>query len=55
MIDALDLARAQLAFTISSHTIFPAFSIGLTSYLAVLEGIWLRTCNPVYFTSSNIG
>lgn len=39
--DALILARFQFAFTISAHIIFPAFSIGLASYLAVLEGLWL--------------
>ena len=36
--DPLMLARLQFAFTISFHIIFPAFSIGLASYLAVLEG-----------------
>jgi cytochrome d ubiquinol oxidase subunit I len=40
---ALILARAQFAFTISFHFVFPAFSIGLASYLAVLEGLWLWT------------
>lgn len=40
-ISALDLARMQFAFTVSFHIIFPAFSIGLASYLAVLEGMWL--------------
>ncbi len=45
---AVDLARAQFAFTISFHIIFPAFSIGLASYLMVLEGLWLKTDNPVY-------
>ena len=45
---ALILARAQFAFTISFHFIFPAFSIGLASYLAVLEGLWLRTGKPAY-------
>ena len=45
---ALDLARAQFAFTISFHFIFPAFSIGLASYLAVLEGLWLWTKQEVY-------
>jgi cytochrome d ubiquinol oxidase subunit I len=48
MIDALVLARAQFAFTISFHIIFPAFSIGLASYLAVLDGMWLATGNTVY-------
>ncbi len=45
---AVDLARAQFAFTISFHIIFPAFSIGLASYLMVLEGLWLKTDNSVY-------
>lgn len=41
--DALFLARVQFAFTVSFHFIFPAFSIGLASYLAVLEALWLKT------------
>lgn len=45
---ALDLARFQFAFTVSAHIIFPAFSIGLASYLAVLEALWLRTGRQVY-------
>ncbi|PAU65460.1 cytochrome ubiquinol oxidase subunit I [Pseudomonas sp. PIC25] len=47
-LDAFELARIQFAFTISFHIIFPAFSIGLASYLAVLEGLWLRTHQEVY-------
>ncbi|MDO9430950.1 MAG: cytochrome ubiquinol oxidase subunit I [Pseudomonadota bacterium] len=47
-ISALNLARAQFAFTVSFHFIFPALSIGLASYLAVLEALWLRTKNEVY-------
>jgi len=46
--DALDLARAQFAFTMACHIVFPAFSIGLASYLAVLEGLWLATGRDVY-------
>ncbi|HEV2867567.1 MAG TPA: cytochrome ubiquinol oxidase subunit I, partial [Allosphingosinicella sp.] len=45
---ALLLARAQFAFTVSFHFIFPAFSIGLASYLMVLEGLWLRTGREAY-------
>ena len=45
--DAVVLARAQFAFTMSFHIIFPAFSIGLASYLAVLEALWLRTGREV--------
>lgn len=46
--DAVFLARFQFAFTIAFHIIFPAFTIGLASYLAVLEGLFLKTRNPVY-------
>lgn len=46
--DALLLARIQFAFTISFHFIFPAFTIGLASFLAVLEGLWLKTGRQVY-------
>ena len=45
---ALVLARAQFAFTVSFHFIFPAFSIGLASFLAVLEGRWLLTGRALY-------
>ncbi len=41
-LDAFHLARVQFAFTVSFHIIFPAITIGLASYLAVLEGLWLK-------------
>ncbi|KKJ76030.1 cytochrome D ubiquinol oxidase subunit I [Kiloniella litopenaei] len=47
-LDAAFLARVQFAFTISFHIVFPAFSIGLASYLAVLEGLWLWTGRDVF-------
>ncbi|MDH5832629.1 cytochrome ubiquinol oxidase subunit I [Luteimonas kalidii] len=47
-VDAVLLARIQFAFTVSFHFIFPAFSIGLASYLAVLEALWLKTGRQVY-------
>ena len=46
--DALLLARFQFGFTVSFHFIFPAFSIGLASYLAVLEALWLKTGKSLY-------
>jgi cytochrome d ubiquinol oxidase subunit I len=46
--DAIVLARAQFAFTVSFHFVFPAFSIGLASYLMVLEGLWLKTGSGLY-------
>ncbi|ERO65332.1 MULTISPECIES: cytochrome ubiquinol oxidase subunit I [Pseudomonas] len=47
-LQALDLARIQFAFTVSFHIIFPAITIGLASFLAVLEGLWLKTHNNTY-------
>lgn len=47
-LDPILLSRIQFAFTISFHIIFPAFTIGLASWLAVLEWRWLKTGNPVY-------
>jgi cytochrome d ubiquinol oxidase subunit I len=46
--DALLLARWQFAFTVSFHFILPAFTIGLASYLAVLEALWLKTRDDLY-------
>jgi cytochrome d ubiquinol oxidase subunit I len=46
--DALMLSRIQFAFTIAFHIIFPAFTIGLASWLVALEFNWLRTGNPLY-------
>jgi len=45
---ALELARIQFGFTISFHIVFPAITIGLASYLAVLEGLWLWKKEAVY-------
>ena len=47
-IDTETLSRAQFAITIAFHILFPAFSIGLASFLAVFEGAWLKTKNPLY-------
>lgn len=46
--DAVLLARIQFAFTISFHIIFPAFTIGLASWLAVVEILLLKTGNKIF-------
>ena len=51
--DAVMLARIQFAFTVSFHIVFPAFSIGLASYLAVLEGLWLWTGRSLFLDLFN--
>lgn len=46
--DALLLSRIQFGFLISFHVLFPAFTIGLASWLGFVEWRWLRTRNPVW-------
>jgi cytochrome d ubiquinol oxidase subunit I len=43
------LSRLQFAFTVSFHILFPAFSIGLSVFLVIIEGLWLVTNKPIYY------
>lgn len=52
---ALELARIQFAFTVSFHIIFPAISIGLASFLAILEWRWLKPKIRFFRIYSNSG
>ena len=47
-LDPAILARTQFAFTVSFHIIFPTMSIGLAGFLAIVEGLWLKTKDEVY-------
>ena len=42
------LSRVQFAFTVSFHILFPAFSVGLTTFLLVFETAWLITKKDIY-------
>jgi cytochrome d ubiquinol oxidase subunit I len=44
------LSRMQFAFTISFHILFPAFSIGLATFLMLMEAAWLITKRALYYT-----
>lgn len=48
MLTAVLLSRIQFALTISIHILFPAFSIGLATFLAIMEGMWLATKRAIY-------
>jgi len=48
--DAEILARVQFAFTVSFHILFPAFTIGLASWLVMLESLWLKTGKAAYMS-----
>ena len=47
-LDALILSRLQFAFVVAFHILFPAFTIGLAAFLAVCEGLWLKTGREVF-------
>jgi cytochrome d ubiquinol oxidase subunit I len=47
-LDPSILARIQFGFTVSFHIIFPTMSIGLASFLAVIEALWLKTKDSLY-------
>jgi cytochrome d ubiquinol oxidase subunit I len=46
--DTLLLSRIQFAFTIAFHILFPTLTIGLAAYVALLEGLWLKTRDDAY-------
>ncbi len=47
------LARLQFAFTVSFHIVFRPSPIGLASFLAVLNGLWLWTGRDVFLDLFN--
>jgi cytochrome bd ubiquinol oxidase subunit I len=47
-LDQLLLSRLQFAFTIMWHIIFPAFTIGLSAYIATLCVVWMATGKEQY-------
>src|SRR5687767_6641471 len=50
--DALLLSRLQFFWVIAFHILLPAFTVGLASFIAVLEGLHLLTKREVYFRIS---
>jgi len=52
-IDPLILSRIQFAWVIAWHILLPAFTVGIASYIAVLEGLHLATGRDVYLRVSN--
>ena len=46
--DVLTLSRIQFGATIAFHYLYPPLSIGLGVMLVIMEGLWLKTKNPIY-------
>src|SRR5215510_8494802 len=53
-LDRLLLSRLQFAWVIAWHILLPAFTIGLASYIAFLEGLYFVTRQELYFRLSAI-
>jgi cytochrome bd ubiquinol oxidase subunit I len=51
--DATTLSRIQFAWVIGWHILLPAFTMGIASYIALLEGLYLKTKRVVYIELSN--
>src|SRR5437016_6896446 len=47
-LDGLLISRAQFAFTIGYHILWPAYSIGISGFIVILNILWLRSRQPVY-------
>jgi len=51
-LDPVLLSRVQWAWVIAWHILLPAFTVGLASYIAVLEGLYLFTGRQIWFRMS---
>jgi cytochrome bd ubiquinol oxidase subunit I len=51
-LDPVLLSRLQFAWVIAWHILLPAFTVGLASYIAVLEGLHFATGREIYFRLS---
>ncbi len=47
-LDGVMLARAQFAFTVGFHILWPAYTIGVSGFIVILDVLWLKTGRPVY-------
>jgi cytochrome d ubiquinol oxidase subunit I len=47
--DTLILSRLQFGLTTAFHILFPTLTIGFAIYLVVVEFLWLRTGEEIYF------
>lgn len=47
-LDTVVLSRIQFAFTVGFHILFPTLNLGLAVFLSIMEGMWLKTHNPIY-------
>ena len=54
-LDPVLLSRFQFAWVIGWHILMPAFTVGMASYIAILEGFHFTTGKEVYLRISMSG
>jgi cytochrome d ubiquinol oxidase subunit I len=47
-LDTVTLSRLQFAFTVGFHILWPAYSIGIACFVALLNALWLSTGKTIY-------
>ena len=52
-LDPVLLSRLQFFWVVAFHILLPALTIGLACYIALLEGLWFWTDDPIYFRISS--
>src|SRR5213075_3450778 len=52
ILDPLLLSRLQFAWVVAFHILLPAFTVGLASYIAVLEGVHFFTRRQIFLRLS---
>ncbi len=52
-LDPVILSRLQFGWVIAWHILLPAFTVGIASYIALLEGLYFFTGRQVYFRISS--
>ena len=52
-LDPVILSRLQFGWVIAWHILLPAFTVGIASYIALLEGLFFFTGKEIYFRISS--
>ena len=52
-LDPVILSRLQFGWVIAWHILLPAFTVGIASYIALLEGLYFFTGKEIYFRISS--
>ncbi|MGH6871457.1 MAG: cytochrome ubiquinol oxidase subunit I [Rhizomicrobium sp.] len=52
-LDPLFLSRLQFVWVVALHILLPAFTVGIASYIALMEGLYFASAKDIYFRISS--